>query len=106
MRKKIQEILKEAQDLQKIGTELCQFLGSLHQEQPGRRVRFVCGLISSEGRQHIAQNMRILERFVKTISEREGDLVFSCADVFTPETYTRVNLADRTNQEFIDLWRV
>lgn len=106
MRVEIQEAIKEAQDLQVVGTLLCSLLDSLHKEQPGRRVRFVCGLISSEGREYIDENMKILAGFVDTISEREGDVVFSSADVFTPETYARVNLADRTNQEFINLWRV
>lgn len=105
MRSDIQQALKGIHNLKNAEERLCDFLASLRKKDSKLRIGFVCGMISSEGREYIDENMARLQTYVQTISSRVKYPIFSSADVFTPEVYTAVNLADRTNEEFIQFWR-
>ena len=75
-----------------------------HVRQDADRLVYVAGIVSSDGPEQIATNLRSLHQNATYVAERFSAPTFSAADVFSPDVYARVGLETRTNAEFCHFW--
>lgn len=93
--------IKEYRDL------VIQSLRELKERNPGARVFFVSGIVTSNGPTHIDRNLKTLSDYVDTIKSdgRFGPFVFSTPDVFNCPLFEKLDNAGCVNRDYLSFWR-
>lgn len=99
MKEAIREQVRQATTLAEVGEGL---LRVLVQE---KQVGYVAGIITSDGPEHIKDNIRRLGEWTERIREREGKPTFSAVDVFDDALFARLNASALPQDSWWIFWR-
>ncbi len=84
-----------------------QSLRELKERNPGARVFFISGIVTSDGPLHIDGNLKTLSDYVDKIKSdgRFGPFVFSTPDVFNRPLFAKLDNAGCVNGDYLSFWR-
>ena len=83
------------------------FLSALEKtriENPGIKICYVIGTVTSDGPEHIDENLRLLKDRSAKVAEHFDGIVFSAADLFNQTLFARFDGAGAKNQDYLNFW--
>jgi|SRR3989344_2834784 len=103
IRTKIQSEIGSIKKLEDVRQVLLSVLAEFQDGQ--KRIGYVAGIVASDGRDKIGENIRALDDFAENIRRANDFPVFSVADVFNDIVYEAVNLELLSGSDFELFWR-
>ncbi len=103
MREIIRESVKEAGSLDQVRAGVIAVL--VREKQKQGKVGYVSGIITSDGPEHIQENVKILEQRTREIAAREQMPVFSAVDVFDDDLFARLKAETLPQSAWQKFWR-
>ena len=83
------------------------FLSALEKttrERPGIKICYVIGTVTSDGPEHIQENLKLLKERSAKVAETFEGIAFSAADLFNQTLFDRFNKVGAKNQDYLDFW--
>lgn len=109
MRNEIQNAIEGLTKLENVFKKVNNLLSDIRKKSTGKRLGYVAGIITSDGKEHMQRNIDILANHTERIKEKYGFPIFSAVDIFGNGVYQRL---DDFNQEellreklFLEFWR-
>lgn len=109
MRDEIQGAIKGLTKLEKVLNEVNILLSKVRQKSTEKRLGYVAGIITSDGKEHMQKNIDILAKHTEILKKKYGFPIFSAVDIFGNGVYQK--LEDFNQEEhlreksFIEFWR-
>lgn len=83
------------------------FLSALEKvthDTPEIKICYVIGTVTSEGPEHIDENLKLLKERSSKVAEHFDGIVFSAADLFNQTLFQRFDSAGAKNQDYLNFW--
>ena len=104
MQAEIRQAVKDAKTLVEVRDSLFNLFRQLRAlGQP--RIGYVSGVITSEGKEHVSENIQKLDNFTKQIRTQQEIPVFSATDVFDDTLFERLEAAGFVNTDWEVFWK-
>lgn len=109
MREEISKTIETATDLAEVENRLLEFIHDVKAETNSSRIGYVAGIVSSDGEEHIATNIKKLSEYTDRIAHQYSFPVFCAADVFNPQLFEQLAEmkleAEEREQHLKSFWR-
>lgn len=110
MREIFLERLNGSFTLTEVRNRVLQVLGQIRAQNPTVPVRYVAGIVSSDGYDRMAHNVERLERLTQQARSVYGGFVFSAVDVFGHtglwnKLVPLIHRGQLSGDDFIEFWR-
>ncbi|MEK7551727.1 MAG: DUF4406 domain-containing protein [Patescibacteria group bacterium] len=109
MRNEIQSAIKGLTKLENVLQEVNNLLNEIRKQSTEKRIGYVAGIITSDGKEHMQRNIDILEKHTEKIKKQYGFPIFSAVDIFGNGVYQKLddfNQEERLREKsFIEFWR-
>ena len=105
MREIMRDTVRDANSLNEVRDRLAQMFAGVRQGETMTKIGYVSGIISSDGPDHIQDNLKRLEEHAERIRMREQIAIFSPVDVFDDQLYARLNAAQIPQINWQNFWR-
>jgi len=103
IRTKIQSEIDSIKDLNSLKTTLLSTIKEFRGNQ--EKLGYVAGMIASDGRDKIWENIRALDDFAEQLRKANSFPIFSAVDVFSEDVYGAINLESLPDADFKIFWR-
>lgn len=109
MKKDIQKSITKAMSLDEIATDVLSLFDEIKLEEKTKKLGYVSGIITSEGKDKMSQNIKRLDKFTEHVRSSYDFPIFSATDIFTDEVYSRLAEMKMEHAElhkkFVRFWR-
>lgn len=79
-------------------------LKTLREKYPKTKIYYVIGTVTSDGPEHIDENLQILKKRSTLLGHEVDGIVFSAADIFNQKLFDRFNSNGAVNQDYLNFW--
>lgn len=105
MQERIREAVKDSETLNEVRDNILTLLKNLFEIDGATQIGYVSGIITSDGKEKIGENIERLQRFTEHVRKTSGFPIFSSIDVFPDELFNRLGGAKIGKEEWEVFWR-
>lgn len=103
MKELIRAKVKDSSTLDEVRDNLISLFKEFR-EKGHARIGYVSGIITSDGKEHMARNIKRLEAYTDKIREEQGFPIFAPTDVFDDVLFKRLDANGFVNEDWMMFW--
>lgn len=105
MKNIIYKHVKNASSLSEVKYKVLEALIELNELDEMKKIGYVSGIISSEGREYVDRNMKVLAQYTNELRSKNKFPIFSATDVFDDEVFERIDAHNLPYEDWLVFWR-